>query len=214
MPHLKIFHLKFLVVAHLVSGGICSGMQSCNTFAQSFVSCLFLDVVYLSCSSAGFSLVQVSWRVISDGICGQSWSGEMNYLMWLMHLMDLLINSTYNNTIAGKSQLRARDVFMYDKNGFWRRKWFLNTFFPYKMGYFPVTLAEFCVGLRFIKSFKIVGVSLKTNKQTEIMWESSWVLFLNAWLVIKEIKRIPVNFGRKWTQMWSTWMYQGEILVL
>lgn len=130
--------LKFPVVTHLVSRGMCSGMQSCSTFAQSFVSCLFLDVVHLSCNSAGFSLVQVSWRVIADGICGQSWSGEMNYLMWLMHLMDLMINSTYNNTIAGKSQLRVRDAFIYDKNDFWRRKWVLDIFFfPEQNGLFP-----------------------------------------------------------------------------
>lgn len=40
-------------------------------------------------------------------------------------------------------------------------------FFPYKMGYFPVTLVELCVDLSFIMSLKIVGVSLK--KPPEIM---------------------------------------------
>lgn len=45
-------------------------LQSCDTAAQPFLSCLFLNVVYLSRSYAGFSLVQVSWKVIADGICG------------------------------------------------------------------------------------------------------------------------------------------------
>lgn len=86
-----------------------------------------------------------------------------------MHLMDLMINSTYNNTIAGKSQLRVRDAFIYDKNDFWRRKWVLDIFFFLnKMGYFPVTLVELCVDLTFIMSLKIVGVSLKKT-QTEVM---------------------------------------------
>lgn len=92
--------------------------------------------------------------------------------------MDLMIDSTYNNTIAGKYQLRVRDVSTYVKKHFLEKEVVFGLIFPpTKMCYFPVTLAELCVDLCFIMSLKEVGVSLK---KAEVVRVFMGLIFKNA----------------------------------